>query len=261
MCVEFEAHPPELPRELGLPALAGAAAAEHVVLQARDGTSFAAAMALSANTDAPAVIILPDVRGLFQFYVELAERFNQAGCHVIAIDYFGRTAGTEMRGAEFDWMADLSQVTVENVQDDIAAARRTVAEQTNAAEFCAVGFCFGGAQAFLAATSAELALDRVVGFYGTLNADRLPMPFELPAPLRHAESTRCPVLGLFGGSDDLIPQEDIDRFGASLDIAGAEHELVVYPGAPHSFFDRSFDEHADASADAWRRMLDFVKQR
>jgi carboxymethylenebutenolidase len=38
-----------------------------------------------------------------------------------------------------------------------------------------------------------------------------------------------------------------------------EHELVSYEGAPHSFFDRKQDEFADASADAWQRVLGFVE--
>jgi carboxymethylenebutenolidase len=33
---------------------------------------------------------------------------------------------------------------------------------------------------------------------------------------------------------------------------------VTYPGAPHSFFDRRYEEHAEACADAWRRMLAFL---
>jgi carboxymethylenebutenolidase len=32
----------------------------------------------------------------------------------------------------------------------------------------------------------------------------------------------------------------------------------VYPGAPHSFFDRRAAEQAEASEDAWRRMLGFL---
>ena len=47
-------------------------------------------------------MILPDVRGLYRFYVELAERFAAAGHPAIAIDYFGRTAGDEERGEDFD---------------------------------------------------------------------------------------------------------------------------------------------------------------
>jgi len=37
-----------------------------------------------------------------------------------------------------------------------------------------------------------------------------------------------------------------------------EHEIVVYSGAPHSFFDRRATEFADASADACRRVLGFI---
>ena len=47
-------------------------------------------------------------------------------------------------------------------------------------------------------------------------------------------------------------------FKRSLGTARAEHELVTYPGAPHSFFDRKAEQFADASADAWRRVLEFV---
>jgi carboxymethylenebutenolidase len=43
-----------------------------------------------------------------------------------------------------------------------------------------------------------------------------------------------------------------------LTAAGREHEMVVYPGAPHSFFDRAFDQWRDACAHAWRRILDFI---
>ena len=65
------------------------------------------------------------------------------------------------------------------------------------------------------------------------------------------------MLALFGGADELIPPEDV---GAALTSSGVPHEIHSYPGAPHSFFDRSLDEHAAASADAWRRVLDFLGQ-
>jgi carboxymethylenebutenolidase len=43
-----------------------------------------------------------------------------------------------------------------------------------------------------------------------------------------------------------------------LERAGVPHEITTYPGAPHSFFDRKFEDYADASADAWARLLDFL---
>ena len=77
-------------------------------------------------------------------------------------------------------------------------------------------------------------------------------PSECPAGSR----PRLP----FGGADEGIPQADVDRFDAALGKAGVKHDQTVYPGAPHSFFDRKFSEFADASADAWKRVQAFVSQ-
>jgi carboxymethylenebutenolidase len=66
------------------------------------------------------------------------------------------------------------------------------------------------------------------------------------------------VLGLFGEADQAIPVEQVNRFASLLEELGIEHEIHIYPGAPHSFFDRRSEEHADASEDAWRRVLSFL---
>jgi dienelactone hydrolase len=93
----------------------------------------------------PSVIILPDVRGLYRFYVALAERCATTGYHALAIDYFGRTAGIEDRDDEFDFMSHTMQTTSAKVQADITAARDTLADRTGATSFVTIGFCFGGA--------------------------------------------------------------------------------------------------------------------
>jgi carboxymethylenebutenolidase len=255
MCFAFDAHPPDLPVDLAHAPLAGGAGAELLELTSADGTRFSAALAAAAEGSDPGVVILPDVRGLYRFYVELAERFAQAGHHAIAIDYFGRTAGTGERGEEFEFMPHVQQTRVQTVQLDIAAALDALRERTGARGAVTVGFCFGGSQSFAAATSAELDLVAAVGFYGRL----VPAREGAPAPLEHAAQTRCPVLGLFGGADQAIPADQVEAFDRGLDDAGVEHEIVSYPGAPHSFFDRAQAEHAEASQDAWRRVLGFLE--
>src|SRR4051794_27833873 len=132
MCFEFDARPPDLPADLALPLVAGGAAAEQLELTSADGTRFSAALAVSPDPQDPAVVILPDVRGLYRFYVELAERFAQAGHSAIAIDYFGRTAGLGPRGEDFDYMPHVAQTSVEGVQADTAAAIDAVRERTGA---------------------------------------------------------------------------------------------------------------------------------
>jgi carboxymethylenebutenolidase len=51
----------------------------------------------------------------------------------------------------------------------------------------------------------------------------------------------------------------IDAFERALERAEVEHRSVIYPGAPHSFFDRKALEFAEESEDAWREMLGFMR--
>ncbi len=261
MCFEFDALPPRVPADRAIPALiAGGAAAEILTLESADGTKFSAAFAECPEPiRGPAVIVLPDVRGLYRFYIDLTERFVTAGYHAVAIDYFGRTAGVGERDNSFDYITHTMQTTPQQVQADIAAARELLAERTAATTVVTIGFCFGGAQSDLAGANPQLDLDAVISFYGTL----VPRSFgadnpDFPAPLKRADEIRTPVLALFGGADPGIPPEDIAQFDAALTRSGVPHEIHTYPGAPHSFFDRSFEQHAAASADAWRRVLDFL---
>ena len=257
MCFAFDARPPDLPAGLALRPIAGGAGTELLRLLSTDEvTPFAAALAESPGSDRAGVVILPDVRGLYPFYAELAERFAQAGHPAIALDYFGRTAGAEERGEDFEYMEHVAQTKLDQIQADTLAARRALVDHTGERPVFAVGFCFGGMQAFLAATSADLDLDGVVGFYGALDGSKR----GFPSPPDVAGAMRCPVLGLFGGADQAISREQVASFDRALDEAGVDHEIVVYPDAPHSFFDRRYEDHAEASADAWRRTLAFIER-
>jgi carboxymethylenebutenolidase len=50
----------------------------------------------------------------------------------------------------------------------------------------------------------------------------------------------------------------VHQFEQELEGAAIPHEIVIYPGAPHSFFDKRAEEFADASADAWTRIQGFI---
>jgi carboxymethylenebutenolidase len=256
MCFEFDARPPALPSDLVLPGMAGGAAAELLELTSADGTVFSAALAEVPWDRETGVMIFPDVRGLYAFYIELAERFSEAGYPAIAIDYFGRTAGLGPRGEDFEYMPHLQKTSLEQVQADAAAALGTLRERSNVHSVASVGFCFGGFQSLMAGMNSELGLAAVVSFYGLLHGRRL----GVDGPLKRAEDIRCPVLGLYGGADQGIPVEDVREFEQRLAAAGIPHEIEIYDGAPHSFFDRLFEEHAEASEDAWRRVLRFLER-
>jgi carboxymethylenebutenolidase len=255
MCFEFDALPPELPA--GRAVIAGGAAAESLTVTAADGNQFAAALTEAPEPSGPAVVILPDVRGLYRFYIELAEQLAEAGHDAIAFDYFGRTAGAEERGEDFEYMPHVEATTIEGIQTDLAAARAALAERTGATQFASLGFCFGGGHSFWAGTNPDLGLDAVIGFYGLLNPTRRGIT-NRPNLVEGGDQVKLPVLGLFGGDDESIPAEDIEAFDRGLERAGVDHEIVTYADAPHSFFDRKQQEFADASTDAWTRVLDFL---
>jgi carboxymethylenebutenolidase len=234
--------------------MAGGAGAQLIELKSADGTRFSAALAASPAPTGPGVVILPDVRGLYRFYIELAERFAEAGHDAIAIDFYGRTAGLGERGEDFDYMPHAWAARAEEIQADMEAAIEELSKGATPEQVVSVGFCFGGTHSFLAGTRPELALDGVVGFYGGLDGAR----WGIPSPKDEAVHMRCPVLGLFGGADKAVPLPQVDEFDCNLDVAGVPHEIVVYPGAPHSFFDRKYDEYAEECEDAWRRVLGFL---
>ena len=247
MCFDSDSLPP-------IPVISGAAVShDDLVLEAADGNRFAA---FSAAPDGPAttgIVILPDVRGLYRFYEELALRFAERGYPALALDYFGRTAGVEKRDDEFDYMPHVLQTTPEGVQADVAAAVAHLRAEGCTSVFT-VGFCFGGRHSWLAAAAGH-GLAGAVGFYG--------MPGErngVAGPTERAAEIAAPILALQAGADEHILAEHNAAFDAALTEAGVEHEVVTYEDAPHSFFDRKQEQFADASADAWRRVLAFVER-
>jgi carboxymethylenebutenolidase len=250
MCYELDARPP-------LPPIRGAAGdAASVTLTSADGTRVAAFGARAAVPGGPGIVVLPDVRGLHPFYEELALRFAEAGVHAVAVDYFARTAADPPRGEEFDHMSHVAQTRLETLTADAGAGTRFLrsAEGGAAERIYTIGFCFGGRLSSLQAIAGH-GLAGVISFYGNpLGQGRSGMP----GPIEVVDRFECPVLALYGGADQGIPQEAVDAYDAALGAAGIEHRSVVYPGAPHSFFDRKSADFADASADAWHQVLDFI---
>ena len=253
MSVDSDSRPP-IP-----PIAGGSAGSRDLHLVSADGTRF---MAYEARASAPTgagMIVIPDVRGLHPYYKELADRFAEVGVDSVAIDFFARTASSDDRGESFDFMAQVPQTKPETLQADVAAAAASLrsAEGGRVRSLFSVGFCFGGALSYLQAASG-VGYAGVIGFYGwPLGLRRWP---DRPKPIDAAGRYTCPVLSIFGGADEGIPQSAVDEFDAACRKAGVKHDFTVYPGAPHSFFDRKQAEFAEASADAWRRVQAFVRQ-
>ena len=252
MCYDDNARPPLPPGE------SGKAYGEDIILTAADGNRFAAYSAVPANPKSAQVLIYPDVRGLHQFYKELAVRLAEVGYTALALDYFGRTAGISSRDESFEYMPHVQQMQLSTFFQDVNAALDQLrAGDGSARSNFTLGFCMGGTLSFLTGTNQDFDLTGVIGFYAGMSRKFGGANKTL---LEEAENMKYPALGLFGGADQAIPQEMVHEFDEGLDRAGVAHEVIIYPGAPHSFFDRRAADYADASADAWQRVLGFMEK-
>jgi carboxymethylenebutenolidase len=141
----------------------------------------------------------------------------------------------------------VQQTTAEEVQADVGACVAELRGRGVRSIFT-VGFCFGGSNSWnQSAQQPDLA--GAIGFYGR------PMRSE-----PFISKMKAPLQVMIAGADGATTPEQNQEFLRELDKAGVAHESKVYEGAPHSFFDRTYDQWKDACDDAWRRMLDFVKK-
>jgi len=249
MCFDLDSRPP-------IDSIAGGSLdAGPITLTSADGTEFRAFGARPANPSGAGILILPDVRGLHPFFEELALRHAERGIAAVAIDYFGRTAGTTPQPDDFDHQPHVAACSWAGLEGDIRAGIEFLRSDAGGAprSTFTTGFCMGGRLASLSATLG-LGLSGVISFYGWPTGESR----GTPAPADVADKIECPVLALYGGADQGISAEVRDAYDEALTAAHVEHKTVVYPDAPHSFFDRKAAEFAAASALAWAEELAFI---
>ena len=119
------------------------------------------------------------------------------------------------------------------------------------------GFCWGGRITWLYAAH-NPQLKAAVAWYGKLTGDKsLNSPKQ---PVDIATDLNAPVLGLYGGLDNSIPQESVETMRQALRAANAKAEIIVYPDAGHAFnADYRPSYHAESAKDGWQRMLEWFK--
>jgi carboxymethylenebutenolidase len=239
MCFSSDQRPPHPPRssEIG----------EHgrLELTAADGNRLSAFEAVPVTRRGASLVLLPDIRGLHAFYTDLALCFAQTGVDTVALDPYGRSAGLGGRGDDFDFMPHAKALTPEHVLADAHAVAARLRERSDDPVFT-LGFCmFGGHSWRLAAT--DLRPAGSMGFYGR------------PSTVEDViADLAAPLLILAAGADEATSPQENAAFVHTLDAAEKVHDSVVYEGAPHSFFDRAFDQWQAECTDAWIRMLGFI---
>jgi carboxymethylenebutenolidase len=191
----------------------------------------------------PSVVVIHEAYGLNENIRDITGRFADQGYAALAIDLFsGRNRALCMAR----YMAGMLAGSVDRYGiADLKAALTHLASlpEVDPERVGAIGFCMGGGFA-IAWACTDQRLKAIAPFYGAN-----------PRPLKAVERA-CPVVGSY-------PEKDFTTsagraLGHALERYGIAHDIKIYPGADHSFFnDRGRAYNKAAATDSWTRVLEF----
>ncbi|MFL6286204.1 MAG: dienelactone hydrolase family protein [Pyrinomonadaceae bacterium] len=213
----------------------------------------------------PLALVVQEIFGVHEYIKDVCRRFAKLGYMAIAPALYARQGDVSGASME-DVMKVVARVPDAQVMSDldstVAYARST--GRADAKHVGITGFCWGGRIVWLYAAHSK-ELDAGVAWYGRLvsNPTAPPSPLTPRQPIDLVEELKAPVLGLYGGKDQGIPQESVERMRAALKKSKAAQgsEINVYPDAGHGFHaDYRPSYNKDAATDGWRRLQDWFKK-
>ncbi len=204
----------------------------------------------------PIVLVVHEIFGVHEHIQDICRRLAKQGYLAVAPVLFSRIGDVSKIPDIREIMAQVVGRTPDaQILSDLDAALDWAVQsgKGDGARAAITGFCWGGRITWLyCAHNGKLKAG--VAWYGRLEGAVTEMHPRYPVDVTAA--LRVPVLGLYGGADQGIPLESVERMRAALNAAGSKSEIVVFPGAPHAFFaDYRPHYRPDAAADGWQRML------
>jgi len=219
------------------------------------------AAAPAGKTDLSVVLVVQEIFGVTEYVADTCRRFAQAGYLAIAPELYARQGDPKGYSDIPKLQADIvSKVSDAQVMADLdGALKYAAAHGGDVSDAAITGFCWGGRIVWLYAATGKVKAG--VAWYGRLigqAGERTPKH-----PVDVAAGLKAPVLGLYGGKDQGIPLDTVDKMKAALATgtpAARASQFVVYPEAGHAF-------HADyrpsyvkgAAEDGWNRALAWFK--
>lgn len=194
----------------------------------------------------PGLVVIHEAFGLNENIKDIARRLAGEGYAALAVDLFSghNRAICMMRLFGGMTLNSLDHGGIRNLKAALGflAAQPSV----DAQRLGAIGFCMGGGMAIAWACTDD-RLKAIAPFYGSN-----PRPFEAVARL-------CPVVGSYP-TGDFTTRGGL-KLDEALDRYGVPHDIKIYPGARHSFFNDTSRMHSPAAAqDSWQRVLAFFDE-
>jgi carboxymethylenebutenolidase len=197
----------------------------------------------------PAVVVIHENRGLNEHTRDVARRFAAEGFVALAPDLLSRKGGTAIMASPDKAREILSTIPPEHAIADLKDALSYLNNHSRVqpGKLASVGFCWGGARSFTLATESDLLRAAVV-FYGSA------------PPLENLAQVKCPVLGIYGETDERITSQ-VPAVAEAMQKSGKQFEYKIYEGAGHAFFNDAGERYnAEAAQDAWVQTITFLRK-
>ncbi len=207
----------------------------------------------------PVVVVIEEIFGVHEYIKDVCRRLAHQGYLAVAPELYARLADLSTMTDPQEIVRNvISKAPDALVLSDLEATASWVGGQRgDLSRLGVIGFCRGGRDTWLYAEH-DGRLKAAVAFYGPVNS--ADTPIQPRNPLELAASLKCPLLGLYGGQDTSISQDDVRAAQTRARAAGRTVEIVVYPDAPHGFHADYRPSYREADAeDGWRRALAWLR--
>jgi len=201
------------------------------------------------SSAAPGVVVIHENRGLVEHIKDVARRLAKVGYVSLAVDLASHAGGTAKLADSAEVTTLLGKTPPEQLVGMLDAGVRYLQglPAVRRDRIGAIGFCFGGAMTWrLATVNADLRA--AIPFYG-------PNP-----PIGDVAKIKAAVLAIYGALDERV-NAGIPAMREALQKANVTHDIVIYPGANHAFFNDTGPRYVERAAkDAWGRALSWFEQ-
>lgn len=215
----------------------------------------------ATGSNFPVVLVVQEIFGVHEHMQDICRRFAKMGYLAIAPELYARQGDvSKLTDIQEIITKVVSKVPDAQVMSDLDATVAWAAKSSkgNADKLGITGFCWGGRVVWLYAAH-NPNLKAGVAWYGRLVSESSPLTPQHPIDI--ADELKAPVLGLYGGSDNGIPNETVEKMRQALKAADSPSEIVLYPDTPHGFFaDYRPSYRKQEAEDGWKRLQAWFKQ-
>jgi len=231
--------------------------AGEVKIKVKDGEIPAYRAMPASGKDFPVVLVVQEIFGVHEHIKDVCRRFAKKGYLAVAPDLYVRQGDVSNLTAFPEILKIVSKVPDEQVMSDLDSTVVWAKEtgKANTEKLGITGFCWGGRVVWLYSAH-NPNLKAGAAWYGRLVG--MADPLHPKNPIDLVSDLKAPVLGLYGGADNGIPNNTVEQMQKALKEAGKAGEIVLYPETPHGFHaDYRPTYRKDHAEDGWKRLLEW----